>query len=331
MTGSSTAPSKGTEFTLTVEQPQVGVRLDSFLAARIGALSRSRAAELIADGTVRVEGGVKKPGYRVHEGERICGRIPPAQPCIAYLPEPIPIDVLYEDASLIVVNKPAGLVVHPAPGHFSGTLVNALLYRCPDLKGIGGELRPGIVHRLDKDTSGVLVAAKTADAQVHMAAQFKNRSVQKTYLALARGRFNKDSGRIDLPVGRHPTARKKMSTRSRRPRTADTRWQVKERFSGATLLEVSIHTGRTHQIRVHLAAVGRPVVGDPVYGGKHKRQVGSGAERLFAGAQRQMLHAWRLGFTHPASGEKLTFEAPLPHDFSDLLEKLRRVMPKMDK
>jgi 23S rRNA pseudouridine1911/1915/1917 synthase len=291
----------------------------------MAALSRTRAAALIAEGAVQVDGEARKPGYRVREGDRVSVRVPVPRPPAAYLPEPIPLDVLYEDADLIAVNKPAGMVVHPAPGHFSGTLVNALLAHCPDLGGIGGELRPGIVHRLDKDTSGVLVAAKTAAAQEHLAAQFKKRSVQKTYLALAKGRFGEDSGKIDLPVGRHPTARKKMSTRSRRPRSADTRWRVKERLAGAALLEVAIRTGRTHQIRVHLAAVGRPVAGDPVYGGRKKKSGASPAECLLAEAGRQMLHAWRLGIVHPSTGQQMTFEAPLPEDFRELLEKLRRL------
>jgi 23S rRNA pseudouridine1911/1915/1917 synthase len=323
LTGTIFESTVGPEFTFTVARSESGVRLDALLAFRLAGLSRSRAAALIGEGAVGVNGGTKKPGYRVREGDRIFGRIPDPRPAAAYLPEPIPLDVLYEDSVLIAVNKPAGMVVHPAPGHFSGTLVNALLHHCPDLDGIGGELRPGIVHRLDKDTSGVLVAAKTAAAQAHLAAQFKKRSVQKTYLALATGRFDDDAGGIDLPVGRHPTARKMMSTRSRRPRTADTRWRVKERFDGATLLEVVILTGRTHQIRVHLAAIGRPVAGDPVYGGQKKKRGGTPVQRLLAQARRQMLHAWRLGITHPSTGRELAFEASLPEDFAGLLERLR--------
>ncbi|MGD8367941.1 MAG: RluA family pseudouridine synthase [Desulfobacterales bacterium] len=323
MTGSILESTLGPAFTIVVARAESGVRLDALLAARLASLSRSRAAALIAEGAVRVDGEVRKPGYRVREKESISGRIPTPRPPVAYRPEPIPLDALYEDADLIAVNKPAGMVVHPAPGHFSGTLVNALLSHCPDLAGIGGELRPGIVHRLDKDTSGVLVAAKTAAAQEHLAAQFQKRSVHKTYLALAWGRFSEDAGRIDLPVGRHPTARKKMSTRSRRPRTAETRWRVKERFDGATLLEVTIHTGRTHQIRVHLAAIGRPVAGDPVYGGKKKKSGTAPSQRLLAGARRQMLHAWRLGIVHPSTGRQMTFEAPLPEDFAGILERLR--------
>jgi 23S rRNA pseudouridine1911/1915/1917 synthase len=279
---------------------------------------------LIAEGLVRVGGHRKKPGYRLQEGDCISVRIPAPAPPSKHLPEPIPLDVLYEDERIVVVNKPAGLVVHPAPGHAGGTLVNALLHRCPDLSGIGGELRPGIVHRLDKDTSGVLVVAKDAAAQEGLSAQFKNRSVKKTYLALVWGSFPERAGVIDLPVGRHPTARKKMSTRSRRGRSAETRWEVVERFCQSTLLQVRIFTGRTHQIRVHLSSVGRPVLGDPVYG---KKSASGGrakvADRL-GKIGRQMLHAWRLGIRHPSTGEEMTFEAPLPEDFSGILAELRR-------
>jgi len=310
-------------FTFTVARAEAGVRIDAFLSAHIPAVSRSRAAALVAEGRVTVGGAVKKPGYRLRQGDVVAGRVPDPEPLADHLPEPIALDILYEDADIVVVNKPAGLVVHPAPGHGSGTLVNALLHHCPDLGGIGGQLRPGIVHRLDKETSGALVAAKNAQAQERLATQFKNRSVQKTYLALVWGDFNGAEGRIDLPLGRHPTLRKKMSTRSRRPRTAETCWRVKQRFGGATLLEVAIHTGRTHQIRVHLAAIGRPVAGDAVYGGKKKKGGEKPIPRLLAGARRQMLHAWRLSITHPVTGQKMAFEAPLPKDFAGLLEKLR--------
>ena len=323
MTGTIREASEAQPFAFTVARPETGARLDALLTEKIPSLSRSRAATLIQSGTVLVDGRKKKPGFRVKEGCRVAGHIPAARPPARYEPEPIPIDVLFEDSDIIVVNKPAGLVVHPAPGHFSGTLVNALLHHCPDLAGIGGEIRPGIVHRLDKNTSGVLVAAKNAAAQEHLSAQFKGRSVKKAYLAVAVGGFEKDEGQIELPVGRHPTLRKKMSTRSRRPRTAHTRWAVVERFDGAVLLEVVIRTGRTHQIRVHLAAVGRPVAGDTVYGGKKGGPRSTAAQRLLSGARRQMLHAWKLGITHPATGRWMAFEAPLPDDFRDLLEKLR--------
>jgi 23S rRNA pseudouridine1911/1915/1917 synthase len=323
LTGTLPESTSHPAFTRAVARAEAGVRIDVFLSAHIPSVSRSRAAALIADGLFTVGGSAKKPGYRLREGDVVSGRIPEPEPLDQQLPEPIELDVLYEDADIVVVNKPAGLVVHPAPGHGSGTLVNALLHHCPDLAGIGGRRRPGIVHRLDKDTSGVLVAAKTAEAQERLAAQFKARSVQKNYLALVWGEFEGQEGRIDLPLGRHPTLRKKMSTRSRRPRSAETLWTVKERFSGATLLRVVIRTGRTHQIRVHLSAIGRPVAGDPEYGGKKKKGGGTPAQRLLAGARRQMLHAWRLSITHPAKGQEMAFEAPLPEDFAGLLERLR--------
>jgi 23S rRNA pseudouridine1911/1915/1917 synthase len=301
-----------------------GVRLDTFVAAGGPPLSRSRAAALISEGLVRVGGRQKKPGYRLQEGDVISVRIPAPTPPAKHLAEPIPLHVLYEDHRIIVVDKPAGLVVHPAPGHAGGTLVNALLHRCPDLSGIGGELRPGIVHRLDKDTSGALVVAKDAAAQEALSAQFKNRFVEKTYLALVWGSFRNEAGVIDLPVGRHPTARKKMSTRSRRGRSAETRWEVAECFCRSTLLRVWISTGRTHQIRVHLSAIGRPVVGDPVYGKRGASAVGDEASKRLGNISRQMLHAWRLGIRHPSTGEEMTFEAPLPEDFRELLEELRK-------
>ncbi len=300
-----------------------GARLDTFVAAGEPSLSRSRAAVLIGEGLVRVGGRLKKPGYRLQKGDLISVRIPAPARSAHHLPEPIPLDILYEDDRMIVVNKPAGLVVHPAPGHAGGTLVNALLYRCPDLSGIGGELRPGIVHRLDKDTSGVLVAAKDAAAHQRLSEQFKSRSVEKTYLALVWGEFFEASGVIDLPVGRHPTVRKKMSTRSRRGRSAETRWEVSERFRRSTLLRVRIFTGRTHQIRVHLSAAGRPVVGDPVYGKRGKPADRDNMSQELGKVGRQMLHAWRLGIRHPFTGEEMTFQAPLPADFRELLERLR--------
>lgn len=311
-------------FELAASAADSGVRLDTFVAAGEPSLSRSRAAALIAQGLVRVCGRLKKPGYRLQEGDVISVRIPAPAPPGKHLPEPIALHVLYEDHRIIVVNKPAGLVVHPAPGHAGGTLVNALLHRCPDLSGIGGELRPGIVHRLDKDTSGALVVAKDAAAQESLSAQFKNRSVEKTYLALVWGSFRKEVGAVDLPVGRHPTVRKKMSTRSRRGRSAETRWEVAERFCASTLLRVWISTGRTHQIRVHLSAVGRPVVGDPVYGKRGTSAVRDEASRRLGKISRQMLHAWRLRIRHPSTGEEMIFEAPLPEDFRELLEELRK-------
>jgi 23S rRNA pseudouridine1911/1915/1917 synthase len=306
-------PRAGT-FILCVDTGEAGHRLDTYLAASIPDTSRAAAARLIRGGDIRVDGLVKKPGYRIRAGEKIEGSIPARDP-IGFEPQPLPIDILYEDPHLVVVNKPAGLVVHPAPGHGSGTLVNALLFHCPVFEGVGDRLRPGIVHRLDKDTSGTMVVAKTEPVHRHLSDQFKNRRIEKTYLALVRGELASDSGVVSLPVGRHPIHRKQMSTASRRPRSAETVWRVRERFDGAALLELDPRTGRTHQIRVHCAAIHHPIVGDPVYG-RH-RKGGSSA------ARRQMLHAWRLAFIHPVRGERMVFESPVPEDMKELIDRLR--------
>jgi len=292
-----------------------GKRLDAALAALEPALSRAQVKRLIDEGRVTVAGAVVKPAHKVKPGEEIAGEVPPATP-IAVAPEAIALRVLYEDPDVIVIDKPAGLVVHPAPGHAGGTLVNALLHHCRDLAGVGGELRPGIVHRLDKDTSGVLVVAKSDRAHRSLAAQFKAHTVEREYLALVKGAPRAASGAIDAAIGRHPTERKKMSTRTKRGRAAVTHWKVEARLRGATLLRVRLETGRTHQVRVHLASIGLSVLGDPVYGSGRV----AGAE---LGLARQALHAASLGFVHPASGEKLRFASPLPADLSAALEALR--------
>jgi 23S rRNA pseudouridine1911/1915/1917 synthase len=252
-------------------------------------------------------------------GDILQARPPAPIPCTA-VPEALPLQVLHEDEDLIVVDKPAGLVVHPGPSHPRGTLVNALLHHCGDLAGIGGVLRPGIVHRLDRGTSGVLVAAKHDRAHLALAEQFRDHSVERVYLALSRGTPGEDSGRIELPIGRHHRDRKRMSVSSRAPRAARTAWAVRQRLpaSGFVLLEVRPETGRTHQIRVHLAATGLPVVGDTVYGR---------ARGKASGIARPALHAAVLGFDHPRSGERHRFEAPLPADFAELLERLARREP----
>jgi len=306
-------------FTILVDVSDSGKRLDLLVTSRISGCSRSVAANLIRNGKIRVQGVEKKPGYRVRTGDEICGTIPPSEPLL-FNPEPIPIDILYQDDDIIVVNKQAGIVVYPAPGHHSGTLLNALLYHCPELEGVGQGLRSGIVHRLDKDTSGVMVIAKNSAAHHSLAEQFKSRRVKKKYLALVYGRMESDSGTVSLPIGRHPVHRKKMSTHSRKSRTAETTWQVRKRFDLATLVELGLKTGRTHQIRVHCAVIKHPVVGDKVYGGRKYRQ--NAAYDLFRSVSRQMLHAWRLEFTHPASQKTLSFEASIPRDIGDILEKL---------
>jgi len=307
--------SQSSTFRIQVESPDQGKRLDSVLSAHLSDLSRSLAAILIRSGGVRVNEELRKPGYRVKPGDLIQGNIPPPDP-VPFIPEPIPLDILYEDSDLIVVNKPSGLVVHPAPGHAAGTLVNGLLYHCPGLKGIGTKLRPGIVHRLDKDTSGTLVVAKNGTVHHHLSRQFKSRSVEKKYLALVAGEITSDSGEVKLPIGRHPIHRKKMSTISSKGRSAETVWRVRERFSGISLLELDLKTGRTHQIRVHCAAIHHPVIGDPVY---TRRSTGNIPEA----PRRQMLHAWRLGFIHPTSEQWMQFESPIPKDMKDFMERLR--------
>lgn len=302
------------------------MRLDSLIAAEIDHCSRSFAAALIRQGCVTVDGFAKKPGYPVKTGETVSGMI--VQPELPrFQPEAIPLDILYEDAELLVVNKAPGIVVHPAPGHSGGTLANALMYHCPDLTGISGSLRPGIVHRLDKDTSGALVVAKNSRSMQHLAIQFKSRAVRKQYLALVYRIPERGSGTIDLPIGRHPQDRKKMSVRTHTPRAALTRWRIKESFSGACLLEVDICTGRTHQIRVHCLSMGHPVIGDPVYGnrGSIKQFVKDFPEmgRAVQAIQRQMLHAWRLCIDHPVTGKRLMLDAPLPEDMRGLIEQFR--------
>ena len=282
---------------------------------------------MIHSGQIRVAGAVKKPGYRVKAGDEIFGRIPPAED-LELIPESIEIDILFEDDHLILVNKPAGLVVHPAPGHFTGTLVHGLLYYCPQLENIGGRQRAGIVHRLDKDTSGVLMVAKNAAAHRNLARQFKARTIQKDYLALVHGEMRADSGTISLPVGRHPVARKRMSTTSPKSRSAETSWRIKERFLGATLLDLNLKTGRTHQIRVHCAAIGHPIVGDAVYGGRRARKVkkrGNEASNGLDAATRQMLHARHLKFVHPVTKTSVAFESPIPQDMQTVIEDLRRL------
>jgi len=301
-------------FTILINEHDAGKRLDSVVASCISDCSRSLSASLISNGKILVHGTLKKPGYRVRRGDEICGFIPPSEPLL-FEPEPLEIDIIYEDEHLIVINKQPGLVVHPAPGHYTGTLVNRLLYHCPDLKGIGGKLRPGIVHRLDKDTSGTLVVAKNEVAHNNLALQFKSRKIKKRYLAIVHGKIDSDSGTISLPIGRHPIYRKKMSTTSRKARSAETLWRVMERFREATLLEINLKTGRTHQIRVHCSAINHPILGDSVYSNRKALKN--------IKTPRQMLHAWRLEFTHPVTKISMSFEAPIPQDMEELIKALR--------
>ncbi len=303
-----------------------GRRLDTVIAARLPALSRSYAGRLIRAGHVTVNGLAKKAGYVTRCGDVVRCEIPPPKP-ITCKPEPIPLSILYEDSDIVILNKAPGLVVHPAAGHPSGTLVNALLFHCEDLKGIGGELRPGIVHRLDKDTSGCIVVAKNDMAHDALTNQFKTRQVQKRYLALVYGQMRTPAGVINLPIGRHPANRKKMSTKSRRGRPTETRWEIRQAFLGTTLLDIDLKTGRTHQIRVHCAAIGHPLVGDATYGGtkKWKDIPSKTVQQVLRSVKRQMLHAWKLAFAHPRTGQPMSFESPQPEDMVSVLESLRVV------
>lgn len=310
---------------LTFEAGRPPERLDRFLAECLPELSRSQVKKLIEEGLVLLRGVVVKAGEKLKGGEAIEVTLPPPAPAEA-LPQEIPLVVLYEDRHLIVVDKPAGLVVHPAPGHPGGTLVNALLHHCTDLAGVGGELRPGIVHRLDKGTSGVLVAAKDDATHQALSRQFKAHSISRRYVALVHGTVAGEAGSIDRPIGRHPTERKKMSSRARAGRRAVTHWRVLARYDRdrLTLLELRLETGRTHQIRVHLSELNLPVVGDPVYGsvGRLHDLADPELRRRLQQLHRQALHARLLGFVHPASGAYLEFESPLPADMREILEYL---------
>jgi 23S rRNA pseudouridine1911/1915/1917 synthase len=317
-----------TEHNFLFEAQQAPCRLDHFLADELPELSRSQIKKLIADGHVQVDGRVTKAGEKLKGGERL-RVVEPAPQAAAPVAEAIELEVLYEDSHLIVINKPAGLVVHPAAGHASGTLVNALLHHCTDLSGIGGELRPGIVHRLDKETSGVMVATKDDATHQDLSRQFKEHSITRRYLALVHGMVQNNQGVIDRPIGRHPTDRKKMSSRSGRGRRAVTRWQVLKRFDRdrLTLLELTLETGRTHQIRVHFADMNLALVGDPVYGSASRTNALHDLElrRLVQCLGRQALHARLLGFVHPATGEYLELESPPPADFQAVLDHLDRL------
>ena len=300
-----------------VDESEAGQRLDMALAA-LADVSRSQARRWIDEDRVRVNGRALAASRRVEIGDAV--EATPPEPVPARVAaEPIAVSVLYEDDDVVVVDKPAGMVVHPAPGHPGGTLVNALLHHCSNLAGIGGVLRPGIVHRLDRGTSGALVVAKNDSAHRELARQFFDHSVERVYCALVRGVPREDAGRVDLPVGRHARDRKRMSVRAPVGREAHTAWCVARRFAASdrSWLEVRPETGRTHQIRVHLAAAGLPIAGDPVYGRKGRTPPESDLGR-------PALHAARLAFTHPRSGERLHFEAPLPADLADLLAKLER-------
>ncbi len=308
-----------------ISEKEAGQRLDASISEKFPVCSRSFAAKLIRSGIIRVDNEIKKPAYCVRPGQKICGLVPEPTP-VCFEPEPIPIDILYEDSHIIVINKKPGMVVHPAPGHITGTLVNALLHHCPDLGGIGGELRPGIVHRLDKDTSGILVVAKNAASMAHLSSQFKSRSVTKRYLAIVHGIPDKNSDIIDMPIGRHPGDRKKMSTLSKRGKNAVTHWKIKKYFSETALVDIDLKTGRTHQIRVHFAAIRHPVVGDRVYcKASYLKNHAKKIRDLLAPVSRQMLHAHKIGFIHPHTENLIEIKAPLPPDMEKMINSLSEI------
>ena len=315
----------------TIDKSQIGQRLDIFLAQVEPTISRSHVKHVIEEGDVLVNGKEPKVSQKLKEGDVIIlTQRPPIE--ATALPQDMPLNIVYEDEAIIVINKPAGMVVHPAPGNADKTLVNALLFHCHDLSGIGGVLRPGIVHRLDKDTSGLIVAAKSDDAHRQLSAQFEKHDVHKKYLALVWGDVKGNTGEIVLPVGRHANNRKKMSTKSKRGKDALTLWKARERYGVATLLEVEIKTGRTHQIRVHLSDRGYPVIGDQVYGNSAK--INTVKDPLLKAKikefNRQALHAAQLSFIHPQKGERVVFTADMPQDMTGLCAQLRSGVNQID-
>ena len=292
---------------------QAGERADAFLARTVEELTRSAAQRLLEEGSVTLNGKTLKKNYKTTPGDVLEVVLPDPEP-VDVLPQNIPLDVVYEDHDVIVINKPVGMVVHPAPGHPDGTLVNALLYHCGDtLSGINGELRPGIVHRIDRDTSGLIIAAKNDKAHLALAEQLQDHSLARVYHAIAVGGFREDSGTVDAPIGRHPVDRKRMAIDPRNGRRAVTNWTVLERFDRHTHIQCQLETGRTHQIRVHMASLGHPLLGDVVYGNK----------KPYPGLAGQCLHARKLKFIHPSTGKLVEVECPLPDWFETILNKMR--------
>ena len=298
-------------FELEITAEENGPRLDSYLAEELEGISRSYLQKLIGEGLILVNQKTVKSNYKVKTGDSLLVQIPEAAP-VDIQPEAMDLDIVYEDSDLLIVNKPVGLVVHPAHGHYSGTLVNGLLAHCTDLSGINGKMRPGIVHRIDKDTSGLLMIAKNDMAHQHLAAQLKEHSIKRAYYALVQGVISEPAGLVDAPIGRHETDRKKMAVTFKNSKEARTHYYVKERFAKNSFIECRLETGRTHQIRVHMAYLGHPLVGDPLYGTRKNNLDFPG----------QALHAYALGFVHPRTGEELYFEAPLPEHFQSVLKTL---------
>ncbi len=290
-----------------------GTRIDAWLSTNIPDLTRNAAQRLLTEGMVTVNGKPPKKNYKVSAGDCITVTIPEAAE-VPLVPQNIPLDIVYEDEDVVVVNKPRGMVVHPAPGHPDGTLVNALMYHCGDsLSGVGGEKRPGIVHRIDKDTSGLLIVAKNDAAHLALSAQLSDRSLSRVYRAVVTGNLRQDSGTVDAPIGRHPNDRKKMAVTHQNSRNAVTHWSVLERYRGYTHVRCKLETGRTHQIRVHMAHIGHPLLGDEVYG--H-------AKLPEKGLTGQCLHAKELQFIHPRTGEAVHLDTELPDYFKDVLTRL---------
>ncbi|WP_371068416.1 RluA family pseudouridine synthase [Sediminibacillus sp. JSM 1682029] len=295
----------------TVQANQTGMRIDKLLAEVNEGASRSQVQEWIKDGLVYVDGSLVKSNHKCLEGEKITWEVPEPEE-MEIKAEDIPLPIVYEDSSLLVVNKPKGMVVHPSPGHYNGTMVNALLYHCHDLSGINGVIRPGIVHRIDKDTTGLLVVAKNDQAHLSLAEQLKDKTMSRKYQAIVHGDIQHEYGTIDAPLGRDPKDRQKQAV-VRDGRSAVTHFQVIDRFGSYTHVECVLETGRTHQIRVHMKYIGHPLAGDPKYGPKKTLDV-----------EGQALHAGLLGFTHPQTGERMEFEAPLPDELQTILAKLRK-------
>ena len=316
--------------TLTYSAPEEGVteRLDQFVARSVEELTRSAALRLIETGQVTVDGTVQKPSLKLKGGEEIAISVPPPAPCEAEA-EDIPLEVLHEDSDVIVINKAPGMTVHPGAGQSRATLVNALLGHCSDLSGIGGEMRPGIVHRIDKDTSGLLVAAKNDKAHQSLAHQFKEHTVKRLYLALIFGSPRQDTGRIEAAIGRHPVDRKRMSGKARHGKRAVTHWKVLARYGSITMVRLRLETGRTHQIRVHLSEAGFPLVGDEVYGGGSRlANISDPALRkLILDLNRQALHAMALGFIHPSTEQYLEFTIAMPDDMARIVTYLEGQLP----
>ena len=300
---------------LVIEAAESAERIDALLARSVEGLTRSAAQRLLEQGAVTLRGCPVKKNHKTAPGERFTLTLPEPEPAVPE-PEDIPLDVRYEDDDLIVVNKPRGMVVHPAPGHPDGTLVNALLHHCGDtLSGVGGEKRPGIVHRIDKDTSGLLIAAKNDFAHLALSAQLSDHSLARTYEAVVIGNLREDSGTVDAPIGRHPTDRKRMAVTQKNSRPAVTHWEVLARYPGYTHVRCRLETGRTHQIRVHMAHIGHPLLGDLIYGRKKPE----------LGLEGQCLHARELTFVHPRTGERVTVTTDLPDWFEAVLKKLNAI------